>query len=232
MTSIETTQTKGRSRNNPTGRGKERIAGQSDRQYRIDRDVYTSGQVARLLSIPDRTLRRYLAIGRIAGSQHPITGTWEISRFALARFIEQSGCTAVHVSQQVHISIVSDEPTMGGLFRQGVIEKIPNSRIQILDDVCTALIYIGNACPDLVILKANMPILSGREILSAIRNNPITAHVKVIALSDQPEEIAELKAIGADVALQMPFSYQDLTDKIQELLTRNVPESSDTIGLA
>ena len=52
---------------------------------------YSSGEAARFLGIPGRTLRRYLTRGWIVASQNPITGSWVIPREALIAFLRQRG---------------------------------------------------------------------------------------------------------------------------------------------
>ncbi len=53
--------------------------------------TYSSGEAARFLGIPARTLRRYLTRGWIAASQNPITGSWVIPRASLLAFLRQRG---------------------------------------------------------------------------------------------------------------------------------------------
>ncbi|MCP4604989.1 MAG: response regulator [Proteobacteria bacterium] len=190
--------------------------------FQIDKDYYTSGQAARLLEIPDRTIRRYLSTGRIAGTQHPITGTWQIGKQALIRFIEESGCNVVQVSKQVNIHIVNDEPAMIGFLELALQRALPGAIVETLNDACNALIQIGETKPDIVILKAKMPVLYGRDILLAIRNNKTTTKTKVLALSGMPDDLDELTDLGADESLMAPFTYKELTDKIRLLLPGGV----------
>ncbi len=186
--------------------------------FRVDRDYYTSGQAARLLGIPDRTIRRYLAIGKLRGKQHPITGTWQISRTALTSFIEESGCDVEQSVRKLRIFVVNDEPAMISFLSRAIMRALPEAEMEILDDACDALIQVGSARPDLVILKARMSILYGRDIVLAIRGNQQTAKTRVLALSGSPEDLTELAALGADETLITPFTYQELTAKLEGLL--------------
>jgi len=57
-----------------------------------EKEYYSSGQVAKILDIPDRTVRRYLSERRLKGHQNIITGTWSITKKAVRNFVrEQSG---------------------------------------------------------------------------------------------------------------------------------------------
>jgi hypothetical protein len=57
----------------------------------MDDYAYTSGQIARLLGIPPRTARRYIASGRIQARQDPITHRWVVPAAALLRFLAACG---------------------------------------------------------------------------------------------------------------------------------------------
>jgi len=46
-----------------------------------------------------------------------------------------------------------------------------------------ALRSVGEGLPDLILLDMLLPKLSGPEVLSALKNNPVTAQVPVIVLS-------------------------------------------------
>ncbi|MCP4677221.1 MAG: response regulator [Deltaproteobacteria bacterium] len=184
------------------------------RPFRIDRDFYTSGQAARLLGIPDRTIRRYLTIGKIAGTQHPITGTWQISRAALASFVEANGCDVVQTSREMHVFLVNDEPAMVGFLERALQRALQEATITTLNDACNALIQIGSVRPDLVVLKARMPILYGRDLVMAIRSNRETASIKILAMSGLPDDLEELTALGTNETLATPFTYQDLVGKL------------------
>ena len=54
----------------------------------LKKEEYTSGEIAKLLKIPNRTIRRYLEIGKITGNQHPITKTWIVTRDDLIEFLK------------------------------------------------------------------------------------------------------------------------------------------------
>jgi CheY-like chemotaxis protein len=195
---------------------------------RIDREVYTSGQIARLLRIPDRTVRRYLSIGRIEGYQHPITGTWQIERKALLRFIEDTGGDPTQFAKTQKILIVDDDPPIVDRLKKELSDSLPDAIIDATADACDALIEIGECCPDIVILKARMPVLTGKDILAAMRNNLITAHVKALVLGELREELEELMQNGADETLLVPFSEESLKSKVEHLLSSTLGDGGQS----
>ena len=77
-----------------------------------------------------------------------------------------------------------------------------------------------NDVPDLVILDMLMPIMDGFQVCQALKNDPKTAHVKVIMLTAMAQEADLGKAIaaGADRYITKPFSPTKLLDAVEEIL--------------
>ena len=77
-----------------------------------------------------------------------------------------------------------------------------------------------NKVPDLVILDMLMPIMDGFQVCQALKNDPHTAHVKVIMLTAMAQEADMGKAIaaGADLYITKPFSPTKLLDAVEEIL--------------
>jgi CheY-like chemotaxis protein len=202
-------------------RGTKKETSPKNRLYRMNSNLCTSGQVAKLLGVPDRTIRRYLSTGKIDGVQNPITGTWQISRQALIRFIEERGCDFRQFPFSIQVLVVDDEPTVANSITRILGRSFSDAVVTVSRDACNALIEIGNTRPDLVILDARMPMLNGREILIAMKNNPATKDIKVLAISGHAKDLDELIALGADEMLFKPFSFSELLEKVETLVPFN-----------
>ncbi len=202
-------------RNPVMRRGKTRLR---DRLTQPDRNSCTSGQAAKILGIPDRTIRRYLSTKKIEGVQNPITGTWHISRDALIRFVKQKGCDFNQFPFSINILIVDDEPTMVNFIIRCLNKSLPDALLHVSKDACDALIQIGDIHPDIVLLDAKMPILHGRDILMAMKNSSTTQEINVLALGGLPEDLEELSSLGANDTLSKPFTLDELMAKIETLL--------------
>jgi two-component system alkaline phosphatase synthesis response regulator PhoP len=85
-----------------------------------------------------------------------------------------------------------------------------------------ALKLIGAHRPDLVLLDVMMPLRSGYEVCSRIREHPDWRHIKVVMLTAKGREAEERKglAAGADLYISKPFSTGELVGKIAGLLAR------------
>ena len=68
--------------------------------------------------------------------------------------------------------------------------------------------------PDLVLLDLDLPGLSGREVLTRLRDNPLTTRIKVVIVSASAmsTDIKELKKLGADGYITKPFDHKRLIE--------------------
>jgi DNA-binding response OmpR family regulator len=113
---------------------------------------------------------------------------------------------------------VDNEPTLANAITRILDKSFSDAVVNVSRDACNALIEIGNMKPDLVILDARMPTLDGREILSAMKNNPATKAIKVLAICGLVEDLHEMRTLGADETLFKPFSLNELIEKVEKLV--------------
>jgi len=83
-----------------------------------------------------------------------------------------------------------------------------------------ALELVERTTPDLVLLDVMMPVKSGYEVCTRIRERADWRHIKIIMLSakGRDAEVTRGLALGADVYVTKPFSTRDLMAKITGLL--------------
>lgn len=77
--------------------------------------------------------------------------------------------------------------------------------------------------PDLILLDVRMPRMTGYEACEKIKANEKTRHIPVIFLSakGQESEVQTGLEVGAIEYIVKPFSPDQLTNKVQELLDRS-----------
>jgi len=73
--------------------------------------------------------------------------------------------------------------------------------------------------PDLVFLDMNIPGSTGADVLTAIKEDPATAGVRVIVVTADGEEGRERAlSSGADAYFTKPFSPSALLMKVEQVL--------------
>ncbi len=92
----------------------------------------------------------------------------------------------------------------------------------VASDGLQALELVRTTAPDLVILDAMMPVMTGAEVLAALRENDRTTDLPVIMLTARAGEddvVRSLRA-GANDYITKPFIPQELVARINKLLER------------
>jgi CheY-like chemotaxis protein len=74
--------------------------------------------------------------------------------------------------------------------------------------------------PDLILMGVRMPRMTGYEACETLKANPATQHIPVVFLSakGQESEVKEGLAAGAVDYILKPFSPDQLTARVAELL--------------
>lgn len=76
------------------------------------------------------------------------------------------------------------------------------------------------ARPDLILMDVQMPGMDGLTAVRALRADPATAGMKVLALTAlaMKGDVERVLAAGCDAYLAKPFHYRELIDVVERLL--------------
>ena len=118
------------------------------------------------------------------------------------------------------ILVVDDEPAICDMICTSLemagyqTRKAANGQI--------ALQMIFNEQPDLAILDWMMPMMSGIELTTRIKRDPLTAEIPIILLTARSVEEDKIRGLeaGADDYVVKPFSPRELTARVKAVLRR------------
>jgi CheY-like chemotaxis protein len=115
------------------------------------------------------------------------------------------------------ILIVEDHPTMRDAMRL-VLEEDGHD-VEDASDGESGLAAVRAHPPDVVLLDLNIPVLSGPEVLEALKEDPATKDVLVVVVTATGEEgRARSLAAGADGYITKPFSPLALLRTVERAL--------------
>jgi CheY-like chemotaxis protein len=77
----------------------------------------------------------------------------------------------------------------------------------------------GSNEPDVILLDAMMPNMSGTEVLEEIRGKGSKIPVLMISAHLDAQEPDRMRSLGATDCIPKPFEWEDLIGKIEELTT-------------
>ena len=90
---------------------------------------------------------------------------------------------------------------------------------------------VAERLPDLVLLDIMLPDKDGMEILHELRSNARTERLPIIMVTAKSGQIDKITGLdgGADDYITKPFDIMELISRVNALLRRVAPETSDLI---
>ncbi len=117
------------------------------------------------------------------------------------------------------IMVVDDERELVAVVRTMLEEKGFNVRCAY--DGTQVFDFLKKQKPDLILLDIMMPQMDGLEVLTRLRENPDTASIPVILLTQKAddEDVLGGYKMGADYYLTKPFTKNQLLDGVNSILS-------------
>ena len=124
------------------------------------------------------------------------------------------------------IIVIEDNPADVRLLRYALDETAEKYELEVLSDGEEALRFVRQCAssngpdPCLIVIDLHLPKYDGAAILSAIRQEPAVAHVRVAVLTTiaSPEEELAIRALGVDLYRNKPHELDELKELAQEIL--------------
>ena len=119
----------------------------------------------------------------------------------------------------LQILIVDDQQSMRELTRH-CLKQLGISKVSVAKSGEEALSILGKTKFDLIISDWNMDGISGLDLLTKIRSNPVIGKMPFIMATGQKEkaQIVAAKEAGASNYVVKPFSTADLKKRIEAVL--------------
>jgi CheY-like chemotaxis protein len=127
----------------------------------------------------------------------------------------------------IRVLLVDDNPGDADLTKETLEAGKLHLDVAVVTDGEAALAYLrgeppfaGAEPPDLVLLDLNLPRLSGREVLAAIKGDPVLRALPVVVLSssDAEQDILRSYQLGANCYVTKPVglaSFQAIVRSVE-----------------
>ncbi|MFG2195023.1 response regulator transcription factor [Streptomyces sp. NPDC048639] len=128
---------------------------------------------------------------------------------------------------QGRVLVVDDDAAIRRSLERGL--RLRGFSVALADGGRAALGSVRSQPPDVIVLDISMPGLSGIEVCRALRDDGNDVPVLMLsALDETGDRIAGLQA-GGDDYLVKPFALQELVLRLQALLRRRPPRTTDGV---
>jgi DNA-binding response OmpR family regulator len=140
------------------------------------------------------------------------------SYFGISRAAQTPSQVVRKAAEKPRVLVADDDSAIRALIEATVQNSGMECRVSTNGGEALALIRRWQ--PDLAVLDVNMPDKNGFEVLSELRNDPLTRDTRVILLTGRQRETDVIRGfgLGADDYVIKPFSPMELIARLKRLL--------------
>jgi excisionase family DNA binding protein len=184
-----------------------------------NRDVLTTGEVARICKVAPRTVTKWFDSGQLHGYRIPGSKDRRIPVNQLIRFMRQNNMPLdgmLHFTK-TRILIVDDEAEIVDMLRD-LLSQQTTYDVQVARNGFEAGLAAERIKPHVILLDINLGDINGKEVCKTIRMNPELQMTKVVAMSGQltDDEAKALLTQGFEGFLKKPFTIQQVIQAIED----------------
>lgn len=184
------------------------------------KQVFTTGEVADICKVSQQTVIRCFDSGRLHGFRVPGSRFRRIPRESLIAFMKanQIPMDALETGKK-RVLVVDDDDAVIEMFND-LLLRDGRFEVQTATTGYDAGILTEQYRPDVLLLDFKLPDVNGNVVCRTVRANPNYKHMRIIIISGvaDPDEVAELRASGADEFIRKPFDIHTVINRIADLL--------------
>jgi excisionase family DNA binding protein len=180
--------------------------------------IYTTHEVSRLLHVNPRSVINWIDQNLLPSYRTP-GGHRRIRRDDLLAFLRRHQIPtppSLMESGNFSVLIVDDEDDITQIMK-AYFERKGGFQVTTVSDGISALLEVGRAKPDLLVLDIMIPGVDGVEVCRRIKAGS-SASTIIIAISGQPEMEQKILDAGGDIFLTKPLDLEKLYSQVRTLL--------------
>lgn len=183
---------------------------------------FTTHEVAKFCDVTVPGVIRWIKTGKLRAYKTP-GGHRRIEPGDLMEFMKRFGLPIppeLLLAQGKRVLAVDDEQEVLYVVERVVKKLLPEAEFQTAANGFEAGQKSAEFLPQLVFLDLMLPGIDGFKVCQALRKNPKTKNIKILAMSGLPEaEVKErILAAGADAFISKPFDVPKLEKIIAHLI--------------
>jgi excisionase family DNA binding protein len=183
----------------------------------FDKDVLTTGEVAKICNVASRTVSKWFDSGQLRGYRIPGSKDRRIPVSNLVKFMKSHGIPMDGLmSGNTRVLIVDDEDEVVSTL-QKILAEQTNYEVKVATTSFAAGVECERFRPHVMLLDIHLADCDGREICKMIATSDDMQVTKIIAMSGKltDGQTAQLTQQGFDRALRKPFSVRQVIEAIE-----------------
>ncbi len=182
------------------------------------KDVLTTGEVARICNVAPRTVSKWFDSGQLRGYRIPGSKDRRIPMNALVKFMKEHSIPLDGlVTGKTRVLIVDDESEIVNVMEK-VLGEQANYEVHTAHSGFAAGIECQKFQPHVILMDMHLGDIKGEDMLKTVRNNPDLQMTKVIAMSGKltDGQAHQLLQTGFDGYLKKPFHIRQVIEAIED----------------
>jgi excisionase family DNA binding protein len=183
----------------------------------LEKDVLTTGEVAKICNVASRTVSKWFDSGQLRGYRIPGSKDRRIPVSNLVKFMKSHGIPMDGLmSGTTRVLIVdTDEQVVNTL--KGILTDQASYDVRVIESEFGAGVECERFRPHVMLLDLHIEGCDGTSICKVIRESDDLQVTKVIGMSGKltDGQVAQLTHHGFDSALRKPFTVRQVIEAIE-----------------
>lgn len=183
----------------------------------MDKDVLTTGEVAKICNVAPRTVSKWFDSGQLKGYKIPGSKDRRIPKQQLIKFMQLHGIPLDGItSGSTRVLIVDDEKEV-----TDALQKVLTEQAKYEVKVAASTFAAGLECerfkPHVILLDLHLADNAHMELVNRVRQEDDLAITKIIAMSGKMTDgqLTSLRGQGFESFLKKPFQVRQVVDAIE-----------------
>ena len=190
----------------------------SNEQFNLlDKDVLTTGEVAKICNVASRTVSKWFDSGQLKGYRIPGSKDRRIPVANLLTFMREHEIPMEGLmSGRPRVLICdADSGAVGTL--TGVLAEQTNFDVRCCDSLFAAGMECERFRPHVMLYELSVSDDDGRQICDLIRGNEELQVTRIIAMSSRVTDgqVGQLQQCGFDSVLRKPFTVRQVIEAVE-----------------
>lgn len=185
-----------------------------------DKDVLTTGEVARICNVAPRTVSKWFDQGHLNGYRIPGSKDRRIPLNALVKFMKSNGIPMDGlVSGETRVLVVDSEREI-----VEVVQKLLKEHAGYDVHTATSGFTAGMECerfrPNALLLDLHLGDTDARTLVNTVRSHDDLQMTKIIGMSGKltDGQVHQLRTSGFDGFLKKPFNIKQVISAVEDVL--------------
>lgn len=184
-----------------------------------NKEVFTTGEVARICNVAPRTVSKWFDSGQLRGYRIPGSKDRRIPKAHLLRFMRAHNIPLGELETgQIYLLIVDNDPDLTAILKES-LEADGHYEVAVAGAAFEAGVSAGTRAPHVMIVDVTLPDMLPGALSRTIRANEQLQEVKLIGTSGglTRGQGQALVQDGFDAFLRKPFEIRELLALIEKV---------------